>query len=138
MQLETPRDPLTVNCRVWLGWLGGEPRMRHQFHAKVPESELCHTQGTSGSWLGKMDAKKRLRVLRGLWAHSTQPCPLPCSTDQNDTFKTSADEWVLLNLNVTGYYQVNYDEGNWKKIQNQLQTDLSVRTPPALFLSPVV
>ncbi|XP_055479167.1 LOW QUALITY PROTEIN: aminopeptidase N [Psammomys obesus] len=46
--------------------------------------------------------------------------------NQNDNFKTSADEWVLLNLNVTGYYQVNYDEGNWKKIQNQLQTDLSV------------
>ncbi|XP_012867324.1 PREDICTED: aminopeptidase N [Dipodomys ordii] len=45
---------------------------------------------------------------------------------QNQLFKTSAaNEWVLLNLNVTGYYQVNYDEGNWKKIQTQLQTDLS-------------
>ncbi|XP_036026619.1 aminopeptidase N [Onychomys torridus] len=45
---------------------------------------------------------------------------------QNDSFKTSADnEWVLLNLNVTGYYQVNYDTGNWQKIQNQLQEDLS-------------
>uniref|UniRef100_A0A9L0JQY8 Aminopeptidase n=1 Tax=Equus asinus TaxID=9793 RepID=A0A9L0JQY8_EQUAS len=39
--------------------------------------------------------------------------------------KTTGDEWVLLNLNVTGYYQVNYDEDNWRKIQTQLQTDLS-------------
>lgn len=44
---------------------------------------------------------------------------------QSDLFKTTADEWVLLNLNVTGYYQVNYDEDNWRKIQTQLQTNLS-------------
>nr|AVZ46158.1 Aminopeptidase N [Otocyon megalotis] len=45
---------------------------------------------------------------------------------QNDQFKTTGDEWVLLNLNVTGYYLVNYDQNNWKKIHTQLQTDLSV------------
>uniref|UniRef100_A0A8C0KWC9 Aminopeptidase n=1 Tax=Canis lupus dingo TaxID=286419 RepID=A0A8C0KWC9_CANLU len=45
---------------------------------------------------------------------------------QNDLFKTTGDEWVLLNLNVTGYYLVNYDQNNWKKIHTQLQTDLSV------------
>ncbi|KAM4826095.1 aminopeptidase N [Thomomys bottae] len=45
---------------------------------------------------------------------------------QDQMFKTSAlNEWILLNLNVTGYYQVNYDDDNWKKIQAQLQTDLS-------------
>ncbi|XP_042843592.1 aminopeptidase N [Panthera tigris] len=44
---------------------------------------------------------------------------------QNDLFKTTANDWVLLNLNVTGYYLVNYDNENWKKIQTQLQTDLS-------------
>ncbi|XP_059227561.1 aminopeptidase N [Mustela nigripes] len=46
---------------------------------------------------------------------------------QNDLFKTrGSDEWVLLNLNVTGYYLVNYDVDNWRKIQTQLQTNLSV------------
>lgn len=54
----------------------------------------------------------------------TQLWSLP--TAQNDLFKTTASEWVLLNLNVTGYYLVNYDEENWRKIQTQLQTDLSV------------
>lgn len=41
---------------------------------------------------------------------------------QSDLFKAAADDWVLLNINVTGYYQVNYDENNWKKIQNQLMS----------------
>ncbi|EGW15127.1 Aminopeptidase N [Cricetulus griseus] len=55
-------------------------------------------------------------VYLDLWEH----------LQKNNAFKTSGnDEWVLLNLGVTGYYQVNYDEGNWKKIQNQLQTNLS-------------
>lgn len=42
--------------------------------------------------------------------------------NQNELFKAAADDWVLLNINVTGYYQVNYDENNWKKIQNQLMS----------------
>lgn len=70
------------------------------------------------------------------WAHSTQPCSLAYSTDQSAEFQTSPNEWLLLNINVTGYYQVNYDENNWRKIQNQLQTDLSVSIPA--FLCPMV
>lgn len=53
-------------------------------------------------------------------------CSLP--TAQNDLFKTASDDWVLLNVNVTGYFQVNYDEDNWRMIQHQLQTNLSVGT----------
>ncbi|KAK2503652.1 hypothetical protein MC885_015251 [Smutsia gigantea] len=45
---------------------------------------------------------------------------------QSELFKAAAGEWLLLNLNVTGYFQVNYDESNWRKIQSQLQTNLSV------------
>lgn len=43
----------------------------------------------------------------------------------HNEFKTT-NEWVLLNVNVTGYYQVNYDLDNWRKIQAQLQSNLSV------------
>ncbi|XP_041508649.1 aminopeptidase N [Microtus oregoni] len=51
---------------------------------------------------------------------------LETKRSQNADFRSSgANEWVLLNLGVTGYYQVNYDEGNWRKIQNQLQSDLT-------------
>ncbi|XP_023566128.1 aminopeptidase N [Octodon degus] len=46
---------------------------------------------------------------------------------QDQLFRaTGTNEWILLNVNVTGYYQVNYDEDNWKKIQNQLQSDHTV------------
>ncbi|XP_066094449.1 aminopeptidase N [Saccopteryx bilineata] len=43
---------------------------------------------------------------------------------QDNLFKTQSGEWVLLNVNVTGYYLVNYDEDNWRKIQAQLQANL--------------
>lgn len=51
---------------------------------------------------------------------------LDVEKNQSAKFQTSSNEWILLNINVTGYYLVNYDENNWKKLQNQLQTDLSV------------
>ncbi|XP_074210021.1 aminopeptidase N [Camelus bactrianus] len=44
---------------------------------------------------------------------------------QDNLFKTGTNEWVLLNVNVTGYYQVNYDDNNWRMIQSQLQIDPS-------------
>ncbi|KAB1257137.1 Aminopeptidase N [Camelus dromedarius] len=44
---------------------------------------------------------------------------------KDNLFKTGTNEWVLLNVNVTGYYQVNYDDNNWRMIQSQLQIDPS-------------
>ncbi|XP_036591148.1 aminopeptidase N [Trichosurus vulpecula] len=41
-----------------------------------------------------------------------------------EQFKVTGDnDWILLNINVTGYYLVNYDEKNWKQLQNELQTN---------------
>ncbi|KAL4005285.1 hypothetical protein ACER0C_004998 [Sarotherodon galilaeus] len=34
--------------------------------------------------------------------------------------------WVLANINVTGYYRVNYDLGNWERLFTQLNTDHKV------------
>ncbi|XP_034376252.1 aminopeptidase N [Arvicanthis niloticus] len=56
-----------------------------------------------------------------------EPYWLKNQKDQNEKFRTSSpNDWVLLNTDVTGYYLVNYDESNWRKLQNQLQTNLSV------------
>uniref|UniRef100_A0A8C7JZ34 Aminopeptidase n=1 Tax=Oncorhynchus kisutch TaxID=8019 RepID=A0A8C7JZ34_ONCKI len=38
----------------------------------------------------------------------------------------SGSEWVLANLNVSGYYRVNYDMDNWERLLNQLTTDHTV------------
>ncbi|XP_033617370.1 aminopeptidase Q [Fukomys damarensis] len=35
----------------------------------------------------------------------------------------SDNDWVILNLNMTGYYRVNYDKLGWKKLNQQLQKD---------------
>lgn len=33
------------------------------------------------------------------------------------------DAWLLANINFTGYYRVNYDEENWNRLLNQLNTN---------------
>uniref|UniRef100_A0A8B9KXG1 Aminopeptidase n=1 Tax=Astyanax mexicanus TaxID=7994 RepID=A0A8B9KXG1_ASTMX len=70
--------------------------------------------------------------------------------DLNDAMRTTGDEWVVLNLNVSGYYRVNYDEANWNRIPvlnrvqliddafnlaraNRILTTLALRT--TLYLS---
>ncbi|XP_039217944.1 aminopeptidase N [Crotalus tigris] len=47
---------------------------------------------------------------------------------KNANFSTSADptQWLLLNVNVTGYFRVNYDLENWQRLMNQLNEDLQV------------
>nr|XP_033775374.1 aminopeptidase N-like [Geotrypetes seraphini]XP_033775376.1 aminopeptidase N-like [Geotrypetes seraphini]XP_033775377.1 aminopeptidase N-like [Geotrypetes seraphini] len=46
------------------------------------------------------------------------------SEEINNDFKTS--DWVLANINVDGYYRVNYNKENWDKLLKQLQNNHSV------------
>ncbi|XP_030623171.1 aminopeptidase N isoform X1 [Chanos chanos] len=41
----------------------------------------------------------------------------------NRDMKTSVGQWLLANLNVTGYYRVNYDLDNWNRLLDQLSKD---------------
>ena len=34
-----------------------------------------------------------------------------------------ANDYILANIDLLGYYRVNYDNQNWKSIINQLKTD---------------
>ncbi|NXH34073.1 AMPN Aminopeptidase, partial [Myiagra hebetior] len=47
-------------------------------------------------------------------------------TDTNNQFKLNSPSWLLLNLNVTGYFRVNYNQENWDQLLNQLSTDRKV------------
>ncbi|KZR98687.1 Aminopeptidase N, partial [Daphnia magna] len=38
-------------------------------------------------------------------------------------FEIRDDEWVIFNVNETGYYRVNYDARNWHLIAKQLMTN---------------
>ncbi|XP_067301289.1 aminopeptidase N [Pseudorasbora parva] len=46
-------------------------------------------------------------------------------TDLYEPMKTDTD-WVLANLNVVGYYRVNYDSQNWERLLTQLTSDHKV------------
>uniref|UniRef100_A0A8C3RG10 Aminopeptidase n=1 Tax=Cyanoderma ruficeps TaxID=181631 RepID=A0A8C3RG10_9PASS len=47
-------------------------------------------------------------------------------TDTNNDFKVNSPDWLLLNLNVTGYFRVNYNQENWDQLLKQLDTDHKV------------
>ncbi|NXB65721.1 AMPN Aminopeptidase, partial [Struthidea cinerea] len=47
-------------------------------------------------------------------------------TDTNNQFRLDSPSWLLLNLNVTGYFRVNYNQENWDQLLNQLGTDHKV------------
>ncbi|NXD31046.1 AMPN Aminopeptidase, partial [Spelaeornis formosus] len=46
--------------------------------------------------------------------------------DTNNDFRLNSPNWLLLNLNVTGYFRVNYNEENWDQLLQQLLTDHEV------------
>ncbi|KAM9270464.1 aminopeptidase N [Cariama cristata] len=47
-------------------------------------------------------------------------------SETNDQFKVSSSSWLLLNLNVSGYFRVNYNQENWDQLLAQLATDHQV------------
>ncbi|NXM78588.1 AMPN Aminopeptidase, partial [Serilophus lunatus] len=47
-------------------------------------------------------------------------------TETIDTFKVSSPNWLLLNLNVSGYFRVNYNKENWDQLLSQLDTSHEV------------
>lgn len=48
-----------------------------------------------------------------------------------DVKMRSSSSWILANLNVTGYYRVNYDLGNWERLLAQLDLDHEVTSQVA-------
>ncbi|XP_069768062.1 aminopeptidase Ey-like [Narcine bancroftii] len=46
--------------------------------------------------------------------------------DQNLDMSYTNNSWILANIDVIGYYRVNYDERNWANLLNQLEEDHQV------------
>ncbi|NXP68952.1 AMPN Aminopeptidase, partial [Chloropsis cyanopogon] len=47
-------------------------------------------------------------------------------TDTNNDFRLNSPGWLLLNINVTGYFRVNYNQENWDQLLDQLNTNHTV------------
>ncbi|KAM3870229.1 aminopeptidase N-like [Diretmus argenteus] len=60
------------------------------------------------------------------WMKTGIKQPLQWMQNKSETVEpmtASGDDWVLANLNVVGYYRVNYDQGNWDRLLNILDTN---------------
>ncbi|XP_052399868.1 aminopeptidase N [Carassius gibelio] len=77
-----------------------------------PESKPSRTSEFNYEWFVPISWTKKDTAKPLYW--------LLKKTDQSNDMK-SADEWVLANINVTGYYRVNYDNNNWERLLNVLQ-----------------
>lgn len=83
-----------------------------------PDSPVTRPSDFGYQWIVPISSLKDGKQQGDTWL-------LESSMIKADMFQTTT-EWVLLNVNVTGYYLVNYDEDNWRKIQDQLRSNLMV------------
>ncbi|NXG22890.1 AMPN Aminopeptidase, partial [Grallaria varia] len=47
-------------------------------------------------------------------------------SDTNNKFKIDNPNWLLLNINVSGYFRVNYNQDNWNQLLSQLNNSHQV------------
>ncbi|KAG8575331.1 hypothetical protein GDO81_009524 [Engystomops pustulosus] len=58
-------------------------------------------------------------ALNNFWLHQ------PADIHEPFNLTGQGSNWLLANINVTGYYRVNYDDGNWDRLLEQLNKDVS-------------
>ncbi|XP_043845494.1 aminopeptidase N [Dromiciops gliroides] len=84
-----------------------------------PTSNVTRPSQFNYLWIAPVSAVNSRGENYSYWLNGTQSATF-------DNFRVTGNNWILLNINVTGYFLVNYDERNWKELQNQLQTNSSV------------
>uniref|UniRef100_A0A672HE93 Aminopeptidase n=1 Tax=Salarias fasciatus TaxID=181472 RepID=A0A672HE93_SALFA len=60
------------------------------------------------------------------WQKNGAEQPMEWLREESETkpeMKLGGSDWVLLNLNMSGYYRVNYDDGNWDRLLNTLSNN---------------
>nr|XP_033491056.1 aminopeptidase N-like [Epinephelus lanceolatus] len=80
-----------------------------------PDSEVTTDSPFKYQWIVPIQWMKTKDIQGLKWLESK-------SATINE-MKTTGAEWVLANLDVVGYYRVNYDQGNWDKLLNVLTTN---------------
>lgn len=80
-------------------------------------SQLCFLQCRSYEWFVPITWMKKGVNMGQHWLLS--------KTATHEPMRTNT-EWVLANVNVTGYFRVNYDPQNWERLLTQLSLDHKV------------
>ncbi|KAG8575326.1 hypothetical protein GDO81_009519 [Engystomops pustulosus] len=84
-----------------------------------PKAVVTQPSQFNYTWIVPITYITRTSLQNHFWLkqHSDVHTPFDLSGQGNN--------WLLANINVTGYYRVNYDDGNWDRLLQQLNTDLS-------------
>lgn len=82
-------------------------------------------------WLLQETGESPLRVVSPLVLHTytffTLSSLLLVCAGVSGQMKVSGGGWVLANLNVSGYYRVNYDSNNWERLLSLLNNNHKVQ-----------
>ncbi|XP_042268840.1 aminopeptidase N-like isoform X1 [Thunnus maccoyii] len=81
-----------------------------------PDSEVTVQSPFNYKWIVPIKWKKNGGETQLQWLISEQ-------AKFEEMKATTETDWVLANINTVGYYRVNYDQGNWKKLLNILSTN---------------
>ncbi|XP_068578982.1 aminopeptidase N-like [Cebidichthys violaceus] len=80
-----------------------------------PDSEVTAVSPFNYEWIVPIKWMKTGDIQNPQWLNTK-------SATINE-MKTSGADWVLANLDVVGYYRVNYDPENWKRLIDNLSTN---------------
>ncbi|XP_078539355.1 aminopeptidase N-like [Lissotriton helveticus] len=82
-----------------------------------PESNVTRPSEFNYTWIVPITWMKTGSAQSTFWLNGKSAV--------NNAFKlsTGSSDWVLANLNVTVYFRVNYDQGNWDRLLQQLASD---------------
>ncbi|KAG8012294.1 Aminopeptidase N [Nibea albiflora] len=85
-----------------------------------PQSNVTVESPYNYEWLIPVRWMKSGVVQSGMW------WLMELEAENLDMRVHDSADWVLANINVTGYYRVNYDLGNWERLLIQLDSEHKV------------
>nr|AAC32754.1 aminopeptidase N [Pseudopleuronectes americanus] len=98
---------------VTINTTSGEVSQKH--FLLDPDSEVTAPSPFNYKWIVPIKWTKTATAQPPYW--------LEQKSATNNEMKTTGVDWVLANLDVVGYYRVNYDDSNWDKLLNALSTN---------------
>ncbi|MGH0164815.1 UNVERIFIED_CONTAM: hypothetical protein FKN15_047876 [Acipenser sinensis] len=82
-----------------------------------PGAEVTRSSQFNYTWFVPVSWMKSGILQTDFWLLNT--------SEMNTTVKSNSTDWVLANINCTGYYRVNYDTENWNRLLQQLQDNFT-------------
>ncbi|XP_078539354.1 aminopeptidase N-like [Lissotriton helveticus] len=86
-----------------------------------PESNVTRQSEFNYTWTIPITSMKNGIKQPDIWLQETSATI--------EAFKADAGSWILLNVKATGYFRVNYDQENMRKLLKQLETNPSAIPP---------